>query len=100
MGENHFAQQPTLLYGLNLFLAAVAYNLWARTLVTHHGMDSPIGKALGSDVKGKISLALYLLGMALSFVHPLLGFAVYTVVAMMWLVPDKRMEQAVGFLSD
>ncbi len=100
MGENHFAQQPTLLYGVNLLLAALAYNLWARTLVTHHGMDSPIGKAFGGDVKGKISLSLYVVGMVMTFVHPLVGFAVYTAVAMMWLVPDRRMEKVVAGLMD
>ena len=94
MGENHFAREPTLLYGLNLLLAAVAYFVWLKTLVAHHGDDSPIAQALGKDFKGKFSLVMYVLGMALTFILPWLGFLTYCVVALMWIVPDRRMHKA------
>ena len=95
MGENHFAQAPTLLYGVNLLLAAVAYFIWVHSLVAHHGQDSALAKAIGSDLKGKISLLLYAVGIGLTFVLPWLGFAVFTGVAGMWLVPDRRMHKAI-----
>ncbi|MBL8397270.1 MAG: DUF1211 domain-containing protein [Candidatus Accumulibacter sp.] len=95
MGENHFAQQPTLLYGVNLLLAAVAYFIWARSLVAHHGRDSALAHAFGRDLKGKISLLLYATGIGLTLVQPWLGFAVFVGVALMWLVPDRRMHQAI-----
>lgn len=96
MGENHFAQEPMLLYGLNLLLAAVAYTIWAQTLIGHHGKDSALAQAFGRDVKGKASLFLYVLGIALTFVQPWLGFALYCCVAVLWLVPDRRMHKAIG----
>jgi uncharacterized membrane protein len=95
MGENNFAQQPTLLYGVNLFCAAAAYYLWARALVAHHGTESPLAQAFGKDYKGKLSLVLYGLGMALTFVAPWLGFATFSAVALMWLIPDRRMHKAI-----
>lgn len=94
MGENHFSQLPTLLYGTNLLLCAISYYLWARCLVAHHGKDSALGRAFGEDVKGKTSLALYLLGMGLTLVYSWLGFVVYSVASLMWLVPDRRMHRA------
>ena len=96
VGENHFAAQPMLLYGLNLLCAAMAYYIFSRALVAHHGKDSPLGQAFGADAKGKISLALYVLGLGATFIHPWLGFAVYSAVAAMWLIPDRRMHQAIN----
>ena len=95
IGENHFAEQPMLIYGGNLFMAAVAYYLFSRALVHHHGPGSALSSAFGRDIKGKASLGLYLLGIGLTFMDAWLGFAIYAVVALIWLVPDKRMAQAV-----
>ena len=98
MGENHFALWPVVLYGLNLFLCAVAYMVWSQFLVGYHGAESNIAKALShkGNVKGKISLVGYVMGMALAFVNPWLGFMCYVAVAMIWLIPDRRMERIVG----
>lgn len=98
MGENHFALWPVVLYGLNLFLCAVAYMVWSQFLVVYHGAESNIAKALShkGNVKGKISLVGYVMGMALAFVNSWLGFMCYVAVAMIWLIPDRRMERIVG----
>ena len=96
MGENHFALQPMLLYGGNLLMAAVAYTIWAQTLIAHHSKDSALAQAFGRDTKGRLSLLLYALGMGLTLLQPWLGFALYTVVAVIWLVPDRRMHKAIG----
>ena len=76
-------------------MAAVAYYLFSRALVHHHGPGSALSSAFGRDIKGKASLGLYLLGIGLTFMDAWLGFAIYAVVALIWLVPDKRMAQAV-----
>ena len=94
LGENHFSEQPMLLYGLNLLLCAIAYTIFARSLIAHHGKESALARAFGNDIKGNVSLALYVLGIALSFVNPWLGFTTYSVVALIWLVPDSRMQKA------
>jgi len=93
MGENHFASLPVALYGFVLFMCGVAYYILARCLVRQHGADSPLGHALGKDSKGMLSVALYVAGIGLSFLQPMLGFAVYVVVAIMWLIPDRRIER-------
>ena len=95
MGENHFAQVPILLYGLNLLLCALAYFHWARSLVAHYGQDSALVPAIGKDIKGKISLLLYVLGMAVAQYQSTFGFAVFALVALLWLVPGPRMHRAV-----
>ena len=94
LGENHFAPQPMLLYGVNLLLCALAYAIFARALIAHHGKESALARAFGSDVKGNISLALYVIGLLLTLVNSWLGFAVYSAVALIWLVPDCRMQRA------
>ena len=93
MGENHFTTLPVALYGFVLFMCGVAYYILARCLMHIHGRNSAFSKALGSDRKGKISLLIYLLGIGLSFIHPLVGFALYVLVALIWFVPDKRFEK-------
>ena len=93
MGESGFARWPVVLYGVVLALAAVAYFILARALVAHHGTDSPLAVALGADRKGKLSIALYLSAIGLSFVSPWIGVAIYLIVAMIWLVPDRRIER-------
>lgn len=92
MGENHFTQWTVALYGVVLIMAAIAYYLLEHYLINIHGKDSEFGKAIGNDRKGKISLLIYVLGIALSFVHPYIGFACYVLVAAMWFIPDKRFE--------
>jgi len=93
MGENHFAALPAALYGLVLLLAGVAYSVLQRAIVTRQGSDSILAGELGRDRKGKLSLVLYVVGIALSFVSPWLGAALYVLVAAMWLVPDRRLER-------
>lgn len=92
MGENHFSFLPVVMYGVVLLMAAIAYYLLAHRLTGLHGKDSTFTKALGSDTKGMISMFLYAAGIGLAFLHPLLGFAIYVLVAVIWFVPDKRFE--------
>ncbi len=99
LGENHFAQEPMLLYGFNLLMCSLAYAIFARALISHHGKDSPLAHAFGKDKKGNISSALYLVGIALTFLNPWLGFAAYSIVALIWLVPDTRMHAALKELA-
>lgn len=95
MGENHFTRLPMVVYGLNLLLAALAYYLLQRQLATHHGPGNAIAQALGRDIKGKLSLGLCAAGTALAWwLAPWAGFATYCIVALLWLVPDRRMERA------
>jgi uncharacterized membrane protein len=95
MGENHFAGPPTALYGVALLMPAIAYYLLQMAIVAHHGDESPLAKALGSDIKGKISPVLYIAAIALSFFVPWAAHAIYVFVALMWLVPDSRIERAI-----
>jgi uncharacterized membrane protein len=92
MGENHFAALPTAVYGISLLMPAFAWVILQRAIVAHQGEHSRLAQALGSDMKGKLSPVLYLAGIGLSFVQPLLGVALYFIVAAMWLVPDRRFE--------
>lgn len=96
MGENSFSFAPVVAYGVVLLFAGVAYYILSLTLVSVHGRDSAIAKALGSDIKGKASILLYILGLALSWVSPWLGLALYTLVALMWLIPDRRIEKVLS----
>jgi uncharacterized membrane protein len=94
MGENRFAETPVALYGGVLLMAGCAYFLLARSLVAHHGADSALAKALGADVKGKVSVGLYAVAIPLSFVATWAALAIYVAVALSWLVPDRRIEEA------
>jgi uncharacterized membrane protein len=96
MGENNFAAWPVAFYGGVLLSAAIAYFILARVLVSHHGRDSALAKALGKDVKGKASVVCYAAAIPLSFVSPLLACALYVLVAVMWLIPDRRIERALA----
>jgi uncharacterized membrane protein len=96
MGENHFATLPVAMYGVVLLCAALAYTVLVRTLLKHHEKDSVLAKAIGSDFKGNISLALYVAGIGLSFVAWWLGALVYAAVACIWLVPDTRIEKTLA----
>jgi len=93
MDENHFAPITVAAYGLVLLCAGVAYFILTRVLLATHGRDSLVAKALGSDVKGKVSVVLYLAGVALAYVQTWLSLAIYVLVALWWLVPDRRFER-------
>ena len=93
MGENHFAAWPVALYGVVLLFAAIAYYILARALVAEHGRDSTLAKALGKDFKGKVSAVVYAAAIPLSFVNSWLACALYVMVAVMWLIPDRRIER-------
>jgi uncharacterized membrane protein len=95
MGENHFTSTPTALYGTVLFLAAVAYFILQGLIVADHGRDSKIAKQLGKDWKGKWSLVLYASGVALAFWHPWISSWIYAAVALLWLIPDRRLERVI-----
>jgi len=94
MGETHVAPVPTALYGAVLWLSAMAYTLLQATIIADQGRDSIIKRAVGHDVKGKISLACYTLAMPLAFVNRWVSCGLYVFVAAMWLVPDRRIEAA------
>ncbi|HQT23589.1 TMEM175 family protein [Daejeonella sp.] len=93
MGENHFGKWPVILYGIILIMNAIAYFILAKTLVSHHGKDSLIAKALGQDWKGKLSLIIYATAIGASFIHSGIGMFLYLVVAVIWLIPDTRIEK-------
>jgi uncharacterized membrane protein len=95
LGENHFAPLPTALYGVALLMPAIAYYLLQAAIIGLHGRDGTLARALGGDFKGKISPVLYLVAIALSFVAPWVAQAIYVGMALMWLVPDRRIERAV-----
>jgi uncharacterized membrane protein len=96
MGENHFGAWPVALYGAVLFFAAIAYYVLVRVLVAHHGHDSMLAKAMGRDFKGKVSVVFYLVAIPLAFVNSWLACALYVVVAVMWLIPDRRIEHVLA----
>jgi uncharacterized membrane protein len=93
MGENHFAKWPVVLYGIVSFMAGLAYYWLAQCLSTIHGKGSALANAIGKDRKGMISLLIYAAGIAMSFVVPLLGLATYTLVFIIWFIPDRRIEK-------
>ena len=95
MGENDFAALPVAAYGAVMLLAAIAYYILVRALIALHGEGSTIATAIGSDFKGKISIVIYVAAMLLAVVNPLLSCGLYVVVAVMWLVPDRRLEKSV-----
>ena len=96
MGENHFAAAPTALYGLIMFLAAIAYWILQRMIIARQGRDSLLAAAVGRDIKGKLSPALYLTAIASAMIAPWIAWSLYVAVALMWLVPDRRIERALA----
>lgn len=92
MGENFLVSVPTAVYGAVLLMPAIAYFLLQKAILWKQGAHSVLASALGSDIKGKISPILYLAGIALAFVSPWLSIAIYVLVAVIWLVPDRRIE--------
>jgi len=96
MGENHFAVIPTALYGVVLLMAAVAYWILQQAIIARHGRESILARAVGRDLKGKISPLLYVVALFAAFVVPWVAQALFVLVAALWLVPDRRIERALA----
>jgi len=96
MGENRFAPVPTAAYGALLFLAAVAYGILQRVIIKTQGSESLLARAVGHDIKGKLSPLMYLLAIPAAFVHQAIAGALYVAVALVWLYPDQRIERIVA----
>ncbi|RYY34486.1 MAG: DUF1211 domain-containing protein [Sphingobacteriaceae bacterium] len=93
MGENHFARLPVIFYGIVLIMNAIAYTILAFLLIKHHGKNSILADAFGNDKKGKLSILIYATAIGTSFIHPWIGLGLFFVVAIIWLVPDRRIER-------
>jgi uncharacterized membrane protein len=96
MGENHFAAWPVALYGVVLLLAAIAYNVLVRAMLRLHHEDSALVRTIGADRKGNLSLLLYTIGVVVSLKAPWAALALYLIVALIWVVPDRRLEAVLG----
>ena len=100
MGENHFTQWPVFVYALNLMMCAVGYTILMLRIQSTLGPDSGLSKEIGADWKGKISMISYIAAMAASFFAPLVGVGLTVIVALMWLIPDRRIEKALSLRQD
>ena len=96
MGENHFAPMPTALYGVVLLMAAIAYWILQRVIIASEGRDSVLARAVGKDVKGNLSLLIYAAAIPLAFADHRISQLCYVFVALLWLVPDRRIERALA----
>ena len=96
MGQNHFAAVPTATYGIVLLMDAIAYTILQAALIEEQGPASPLAEAVGKDSKGKLSALLYLAAIPLAFLHQLVADAIYVAVALIWLVPDPRIEKRIA----
>jgi len=96
VGEHFTAAWPIAAYGIVLLMAAIAYNILSNILINLHGKDSTIATAIGSDLKGKLSLGFYLAAIPLAFVSTWISVALYVAVALIWFVPDQRIERTIG----
>jgi uncharacterized membrane protein len=96
MGENHFAPLPTALYGAILLMAAMAYTILQRAIITIEGKDSNLAHAIGRDIKGKLSGLIYAMSIPCAFINPWIAQACFVVVALLWLVPDRRIEKMIS----
>lgn len=96
IGETSFAPWPTALYGGVLLMAAIAYYILTRALIALHGADSALAAAVGRDAKGKLSVLIYMAGIGLAFLHPALACGLYLLVAVIWLVPDRRIARTLA----
>jgi TMEM175 potassium channel family protein len=96
MGENSFAAWPVALYGVVLICSAIAYIILQASLISGHGKNAELGHAIGRDLKGKVSILLYATAIPLAFFHSLSACALYVAVAIIWLVPDRRIETRVA----
>lgn len=93
MGENHFESAPTALYGVVLFMAAISYTILQKAIITKQGANSILSKAVGKNIKGHISVLLYLSAIPLAFYREWISQIIYVIVALIWLVPDRRIEK-------
>ena len=96
MGENHFAAGPCALYGIILLLSAVAYYVLQQAIIRDQGPDSVLAAATGRDWKGRLSPVAYALAIALSFAQPFVAFGIYVLMALLWLIPDRRIERVLA----
>jgi TMEM175 potassium channel family protein len=96
MGENYFTTIPVALYGLDLFMSSIAYFILSRSLLKYEGKSSVLAVAVGNDFKGKISSILYIAAIAIAFVNAWISLGIYALVAMIWVVPDKRIEKVIS----
>ncbi len=96
LGEDGLAATPVALYGVVLLMAGIAYTILQKTLVTRHGGDSLLARAVGRDLKGKASIALYAIAIVAALAKPVVAVVLYVAVAIMWLVPDRRIEAAIA----
>jgi uncharacterized membrane protein len=94
VGENHFTRIPVALYGFILLMASIAYYILARALARHPGQKEFLSQALGKDIKGRISIVLYALAISISFWFPIVSGLIYIGVAIIWLIPDRRIEKS------
>lgn len=96
MGENQFAVVPSAIYGFVLLMAAIAYWILQQRIISSQGEESLLKKAIGNDWKGKLSPILYIAAIVLSFLSPWLAIAIFVLVALMWVIPDRRIERVLG----
>lgn len=95
-GETYFAELPMAVYGFVLWMAGLAYFILVRMMISHHGKDSTLAAAIGRDIKGMISLVGYTIAIVLAFFIPSVSFALYVAVALIWFIPDTRIEKTIG----
>jgi len=93
MGENHFAPVPTAIYGVPLLCAGIAYYVLEKVIIYAQGPNSKLAAAVGSDLKGRISIVIYIVAIAFAFIYESVSHVLYVLVAMMWLIPDRRIER-------
>lgn len=96
MGKNHFEANPTAIYGIVLLMAAIAFKIMVYCVIKNEGKDSNVGKVYSKDKRMNLSLVLYALGVVISFFFPILSLAIYLAVALMWIIPDKRIEKTIN----
>jgi uncharacterized membrane protein len=95
MGQNNYAPLPTAVYGVMLLCAGIAYYILTKSLIAHHGRDSLLARSIGNDWKGTVSLLVYALAIPLALIRPWIACGCYALVALMWLLPDPRIEKNV-----
>ncbi len=95
MGENHFTATPTSVYGIVLLMAAISYSILVHVLISHEGTESLVARAIGNDFKGNISIALYAFAIPLAYVSTWISQILYVIVAIIWFIPDKRIENKI-----
>ncbi len=99
-GENHFARQPSILFGFALLMPAIAYTLLVIAILKNEGSEKTLARAIGNDNKGKASLALYICGIIAGFFQPMFAYAFYVLVAFIWLIPDRRIARIIASESE